>query len=165
MPKKKASDDWPDRYVSSQKEIAAFFGRSSRMVEKWALEGMPEKGPNGYDMLEIVRWRNDTLSEQAAGRQANKDESKSEQERIKLMLQNHKIHLELRKMQGELIERSAAEQNRREMGNRLRQRIQAIPAEAASSFPPAMRADAVADLTQRFALVLQEIASWAEEGE
>ena len=155
---------WPSRYVRSKKALAEWFDCSTSIIDEWLQLGAPGKTKRGYDIWHWGRWRYVYLRERAAGRLGvPKDETKAEQERIHTILKNHKALLELQVAQGKLISKEEALADFIQMANRVRGRLEAIPAEMVSSLPPELRADFLADATHRIRLVLQEIANWAEE--
>lgn len=162
----KPSGSWPkSRTVRTQKEIAAFFGIALKEFHKWVADGCPGRTRGGtYDLWWIFRWRLQDLATKAAGRTgAPKDASKAEQERIKLIIANQKGLLELQQMQGELVSRKDAISHFEQMANRIRQRLEAIPAELVAGVPQEIRADLLADANHKVRLVLTEIASWSDE--
>lgn len=47
----------PAVYVTSREHLANLFGKAVATVQKWAAGGMPEKTADGYDIGEVIRWR------------------------------------------------------------------------------------------------------------
>ena len=144
--------------VKTQKELAAKLGLSHRRVVQMVSEGMPIT-EGAYSVDAALDWRSRNISVPST----HADDSKAELEKAKLRIEVQRGELKLRKEAGELVERAAFESKVLQMFHRVRSRLQAIPGEVGSSIPPESRAETIADLQHKIALVLTEMEHWAPD--
>ena len=133
--------DWCCR--STQAEVAELVGRRPDTVKEWVKAGMPRRrGSDGrtwvYDLREIVPW---FVSREAArarveGSKGTRDKTQLELEKLAVDLETSK--LKLRKEAESLVDRRSAISEQARQYVILRNRLQAFPAEAASSMPTSL---------------------------
>lgn len=100
-------------------QVSQFFGVSIETVEHWQTKGMPyhaggKGGRNGYDLAAIAQW----LVKQRQGLDENKEKADAEAE---FRTEKARIAaLQRAKMEGELVNRAAYQQQMSEMLGELR---------------------------------------------
>lgn len=171
----KSASEWPNgRYLTGLQKVADFYELSLKTVKQWRTQGMPDRTSQGWDLLAIIRWRDKRMALLAGGRVGAVDRmdapaadadkaSLAEQKRVAEVISNRKKLLELQEMQGKLVDADAARAQFEQMGNAVRQRLEALPGELASSVPPEIRPDFLADATHKVRLACLEIDSWGDE--
>ncbi len=116
-----------------------------------------EKG--AWDLSEIAKWRLARVPHRkaAAAGDGSDDDSKTALECEKLRIDNEHRALKLAKARGALVERDAVAVAISQMFHRVRSRLEALPDELASSWPPEIRADSLADSREKVALALKDL--------
>lgn len=159
--------------VTSLQAVANFFGPSRNAIEaNWVPKGMPgEKGPGKgkpgrFDLAEIARWREAFLLSLVKAPQD--EEQKALQDRLevaqirKAEAQATIEEIKLGELQGRFVDKNEilAEIH---IGNfAVKHRLEQIPNEMASSFPPEIRGEMTQDMKHKIRLALREIASWED---
>lgn len=145
-----------DRFVvGTLAEVATFFGRALQTVKQWRTESPPMPGsPGAYDLAEVSRW----VLARAERRSTEEVSEKRELEKQKLRLELQAKQLKLDTDRSRLVERDSVLAENRKAFARVRVRLEAIPEELASSLPPEIAGDVVADLKHKIHLALKELA-------
>lgn len=121
----------PDDGLIGRRELAKKLGVTPRRITLWASDGMPVASGGGrgrearYKLADVLTWR--------AQRKANDNASSSvSQERAKLFdVQRRKAELDIRKREGELLERVDVERVWTDQIARAKGRLLEIPRAAA----------------------------------
>ena len=125
-------------------------------------------GERGHWPLdEIARWRIQYERERKSSRQIDPEQQdlKSRLELAEVLKAEADASLKELKLQlesGELVNREEAIATMEEMFHRVRARMESIPQELGTTFPPEMRSDLIADLRHKVRLVLREMEGWGE---
>lgn len=96
MPK----NDILDTARLTRKKIAEFLGCEQRTITEWLKEGFPRRDDKLYNLKPCIAWLVERLRKQA------KPTNKADAELEKLLKQNRKMELEIKKMEGETIPRN-----------------------------------------------------------
>lgn len=142
--------------------VQRFFGISSATSKEWRRQGMPVDGRGRYNLRDIFHW---WLESGKADRWAAKRSKNVSLDDEKLAIDIEIKRLKLQREAGELVERLAAYACLEQMFHRVRTRLEAIPEEIGSSFPPETRATVIDDVKSKIRLILREMEHWALEEE
>ncbi len=158
--------------VGSMKALARIFGVSYTTIARdWVPRGMPgEQGVNGqpgrYSLPEIIQWREAYLLTLGNPQTEDERELRDRLELAQTLKAESSAAIEkikLGELEAKFIDKESALAEITGMFHRVRQRIESIPQEVGTTFPPEIRADLIADLKHKLRMVLVEMASWADE--
>jgi hypothetical protein len=144
-------------------EVAAFFGVTPATVRFWLTSGAPgevgsAKEPGRFDLGEITRWVRDRDGER------HKKQVNAETDRV-AKLKGDKLDLELRRLNGEVVDRRGAELWLAGYVRRVRDLLERLPAEVAGQTPPAIRPEVEANVSEYISSILIEASSWKIDDE
>lgn len=140
--------------------MAEIVGLGQRQFRDKANKGCPTASGSGYDVAEVVAWfrahewqpqdQSDTLKDRLLVAEVLKAETDAAIKKVKL-----------RTTLGQLVARAVYVTGVTTLFNFVRQRLQAIPEELASSLPPELRADVLVTLKGKVRLILTEMSAWS----
>lgn len=155
-------------------------GVSRKTLNEWTRKpGFPESVDGKFVLIDVYEWWRDCIAGVTIGprgpggkvREAFGDDdesdgadgkSKTELECEKLELENARRRLKLEAERGRLVLREAVKTKNERLFHRIRARLEATPEELASSLPPEIRSDYLADGRQKISLLLRELESLRE---
>jgi phage terminase Nu1 subunit (DNA packaging protein) len=150
----------PRWIVSTLREVQAFFRRSRSTMREWVVAGMPGE-PGRYDLREIVQWLLDrrVTSADAAGAAMSARRREAETRAAEIRVET--MAIEAARLRGELVDAREISLRWSEAMLRIRERLQAFPAEASPGFPAESRAENLRDLADAVHLLLTEMSRWS----
>lgn len=155
--------------ATSLKEVAAFFGVQQETIRTWISRGCPAEvgtSPDGgrYDLSTMTQWaRKNVWMPRQNGSGTASDNGESELKRKILQIEYTERAMGLKKRLGELVERQAVLVEMSQQNTVIRNRLEAIPAEAVSAIPVGMRSEVITDWERLIHRVLQELERHAHE--
>lgn len=146
-------------------EVAEFFGVSHTVVRKdWRARGMP--GGNAcYPLDEIARWKIEREREINRPKESEDDDlaARLEVAEVEIAEADARLkELKLAEAEGRLIDREQAIAEVESAFNVVRARLEQIPGEVATTVPPELRADIIADWKHKIRLALKELEALAD---
>lgn len=157
--------DSDEHYVKSIDAVAGFLGVKRRWVmELKKRDGFPTKEKAGYPVGAIVRWcRENVWSNPQDDEDRELGKRRLSADATLKEFDGELRQIKLRKLNEELVERTAAKMELRKILAHLRGRLETMPEENAQIFPEAVRADAVREWRECQRLVLREFAAGIAE--
>lgn len=147
----------PELEVNSAAAVAAFFDVSRRTVEDWKTKGMPVRGERQYEVGEIARWRASFQKRDISDSDIEKRLKVAETRKTEAAATVGEVRA--KRAIGEVMETRFTVAALGTMAAMVRARLQAIPGEMASSFPPEIRHDLMLEIEQKISLALIELAN------
>ncbi len=150
--------------VKTLGQVAKFFGVSLQAVKQWRCGPDPMPGePGAWPLWEIVRWRYAKVRHRIERNESA--EQRKNLELAKLATDVQARQQELQRLAAGLVNREAAERQIASMVDRVCWRLQQVPDECATIFPPAIRDSATAEMRQKIGLICKEFESLGDLSE
>jgi phage terminase Nu1 subunit (DNA packaging protein) len=151
--------------VRTQNSVAEFFAVRRSSVVEWFSCGCPGRGPKGYDLAAIARWRLDRQRATPNGDVA--DAALSARRRAAevaiLEAKAEAIRVENERLAGRLRHVDEINQRWNVSMLRIRHRLQAFPSEMAMTFPVESRPQNLCDFEDAVYALLREMSEMTPE--
>ena len=160
-------------YARTIKLLSQAVGMQDRsLYQDWRGKGCPGKCQHGYPVTAVIQWAKDHVWRNGPGMNpvdhgdadADPMSLKSRYdiaEVLKMEFEAELKRLKVAKEKGLLVDRESVKAFVEEMFHRVRARLEQIPQEVATTVPPEIRADVMADFKHKISLVLRELEGWA----
>lgn len=165
---KRPGKEEPKKVIAA--ELGRLLGVNRKTIHEWrskstfprpTVTGKTEK----WDVLDVFYWVFVTHLRHLGEGGGNLPAAarKAELECVKLEQENERRQIKLEAERGKYVLRDAIYAEIESMFHRIRSRLEAVPDELASTVPPELRPDYLADARHKMGLVLKELESWGEE--
>ena len=155
----------PPKMVNAS-DLSRMMGVEPSTIRSWREKGMPFEDVNGdelYVVTEAVLWWANWKEVIRLPSESETDPNDKEAlECEKLRLENARRELKLENERGRLVRRDNVLTQIEQMFHKIRSRLESAPEELASSLPPELRADYLADCRQKMGLILREMEGWGD---
>lgn len=140
--------------VKGVPKLASVLRVGERTIHAWRNAGMPTRGRGEFELGEVIEWARANVWTSKVNDSTEEGERLRAAELLKAEATAARAALRFRKEAGELIERAVAISLLCTQAAMVRTRLQAMPGEIASSFPPELRHDLMLELENKICLVL-----------
>lgn len=155
----------PTKWIAkTQGEAGAVLGISSRTLREWIEKGCQCETSAGYSIPHALEWaKANVWASKSPAKPVGEGLDDMEAAELRCKVADAAIkEAKAEQLLGTLVDRETMQGAIASLLNSIRHRLQAAPEEVATAIPPEYRADVTLDLTDKIALILTEMAAWAD---